>query len=170
MGRGLELHLPDPVQPDGGGRGGWARLVGGQPLQTTGRPHLRPGLGVEVEDLAQSYEVLPGHVARVVSVQLEEDVPQVLVEVVGEKVGAGVGGQLTSPAVEPSEVSGQGGVKQTTGLALASEEVLLSPGDTWLVFLTGRGGGLAGVLTGQAAARHEGVVPGVSSHLTDVQL
>ena len=75
-----ELGLTDPIQSDGRGRGAGPGLVGGKPLETTA-PAEVSGTLVQAEDLTQRLEVLPGDCARVVTVQLTEDVLHVLVQV-----------------------------------------------------------------------------------------
>ena len=78
------------------------------------------------------------------AVQLVEDVPQVVMEVVGEEAGARVcRAQLTS-AVETSEVPGEGGVEQTAAVSTLS---LTSQQDSASLLASG-GRGLAGVLAG----------------------
>ena len=117
-----QLGLADPVQSDGRGRGAGPGLVGGEPLETPGTAEL-PGTLVQAEDLTQRAEVLPGDCASVLTVQLREDVLQVLVEVSRQQPGAVLTprGRLSpSATVESPEVARQGGVQESASLASLS--------------------------------------------------
>ena len=112
------LGLTDPVQSDGRGRGAGPGLVGGQPLETPATTAQVSGTGgLQAEDLTQSCEVLPGDCARVLTVQLAEDVLQVLVEVGRQQPSAVIAHFSSSSTVEASEVSRQGRVQQAASLA-----------------------------------------------------